>query len=132
LPYGALVASLWAAAIGVVVELVLMVRRRGADGKELLDAKGNSSSRFGWLPIPSAFGFALILPPSLSIGLAVGSMISAVWRAFSTDPKGSYATYGAPLAAGGVAGEAMVGGIAIPVLTLLTTMFIPWVFGLFF
>jgi hypothetical protein len=132
LPYGALAASIWAAVFGVVAELVLMVRRRGADGKELLDEKGNSSSRFGWVPIPSAFGFALILPPSLSIGLAVGSMISAVWRAFSTDPKGSYATYGAPLAAGGVAGEAMVGGIAIPVLTLLTTMSIPWFFGLFF
>lgn len=129
LPHGAVTASLAAAVAGVVMELMLMVKRRNADGTVFTDVNGNTQSRFWWVPIPSAFGFALILPPSLSIGFAVGSVISAVWRAFSRRDDGTYAVFGAPLAAGMVAGEAIVGGIAIPVLTLLVSFLVPLIFG---
>ncbi|MFZ9887768.1 MAG: OPT/YSL family transporter [Myxococcota bacterium] len=119
LPHGALMASLVAAMLGVILELLLLVKRRASAGALLLDENGNTSSRFWWVPIPSAFGFALILPPSLSISFAVGSVISAVWRKFSVAKHSSYSTFGAPLAAGMVAGEAIVGGIVIPVLALV-------------
>lgn len=129
LPHGALNASIVGAIIGVVFELMLMVKVKNPDGSVFLDANGNTKSRYGWVPIPSAFGFALILPPSLSIGFAVGSVISAVWRTFSRREDGTYNVYAAPLAAGMVAGEAMVGGIAIPVLTLLVSFLVPYLFG---
>lgn len=129
LPHGALEASLAAIFIGIGFELLLMVKRHGPDGKVLLDDKGNTSSRFWWVPIPSAFGFALILPPSLSISFAIGSVMSALWRTFSTRSDGTYATFGAPLAAGMVAGEAIVGGIVIPLLALGVGLLIPILFG---
>lgn len=129
LPHGALAASLVGALIGVVFELMLMVKQKDAEGRVFLDTNGNTKSRFWWVPIPSAFGFALILPPSLSIGFAVGSVISAVWRSFSRSDSGTYNVYAAPLAAGLVAGEAMVGGILIPVLTLIVSLLMPRIFG---
>lgn len=125
LPYGALPASILAALFGILSELLLMVKKRDAAGKVALDENGNTSSRFWWVPIPSAFGFALILPPSLSISFAVGSVITAVWRQFSTTSDGTQATFGAPLAAGMVAGEAIVGGIVLPVLALLVGLVLP-------
>ena len=64
----------------------------------------------------AALGFALILPASLNIGIACGSMISAVWGRFSPGEKGSFGQYGTPLASGLVAGEAMVGAILLPAL----------------
>lgn len=99
LPHGALDASIIAAAIGVIFELL--------------------SSRFWWVPIPAALGFALILPASLNIGLAIGSVISAVWHRFSQAEDGSFELYATPLASGLVAGEAMVGSILMPALTML-------------
>jgi uncharacterized oligopeptide transporter (OPT) family protein len=121
LPPGALTASLWAAAIGVVFEILLSMKRRNADGSLQLDAEGHVQSRFGWVPVPSALGFAMILPPSMSIGLALGSIIAAVWRSFSKGANGSYAAYAGPLAAGMVAGEAFVAGVLIPLLTILVS-----------
>jgi hypothetical protein len=111
LPHGARVASIVAAALGVVLELLLAMRRRHVNGTH--------SQRFPWLPIPSAFGFALILPPAITIAIAVGSVISAFWRKFSSRPEGSYAQLGAPLAAGLIAGEAMVAGILLPFLAFV-------------
>lgn len=83
------------------------------------DKDENDIQRFPWLPVPSAFGFALILPPPLMLGLGVGSVISAVWRKFSPTKGGSYKLFGAPIAAGLVAGEAMVGAILLPMLALI-------------
>ena len=111
LPRGALNASIIAVAVGIVFEILLAIRKR--------DARGHEVSRFWWIPIPSALGFALILPGALNIGMAVGSVISAVWRKFSPKEDGSYELYAAPLASGLVAGEAMVGSILIPALMML-------------
>ncbi len=86
LPRGALTASIIAMVLGIVLELLLAVRVRKSDGSE--------RQRFWWLPLPSAFGFALILPPVLTIGIAFGSVISAVWKKLS--PKEDTVTFLAP------------------------------------
>ncbi|MBN1585375.1 OPT/YSL family transporter [Candidatus Uhrbacteria bacterium] len=115
LPPGALTASAAAIAVGVLFEILLAVRRRDADGKE--------TGRFGCIPIPSALGFALILPPSLTIGIAVGSVIAAVWRKFcppQPDEGGKYDLYAAPIASGMIAGEAIIGSILLPAIAILT------------
>ncbi|MBI5211464.1 MAG: OPT/YSL family transporter [Elusimicrobia bacterium] len=114
LPRGALHASIVAIAIGVLFELLLAVRRR--------DARGNDASRFWWVPIPAALGFALILPASLNIGIAVGSVLSAIWHRFSPAEGGSFESYATPLASGLVAGEAMVGSILLPALAMVLEM----------
>lgn len=111
LPPGALTASIIAIVIGILFELLLMARTREADGTE--------RSRFWWVPIPSMFGFALILPPPLMIGIALGSTISWAWQKFSPKEDGSHALFNAPLAAGLVAGEAIVGAILLPLLGAL-------------
>jgi len=111
LPYGALNASIIAIFIGILFELLLAVRKT--------DSNGNMISRFWWIPIPAAFGFALILPPSLNIAIAIGSVTAAVWRKFSYKANGAYDLFAAPLASGLIAGEAMVGSILLPVIALL-------------
>lgn len=111
LPPGALAWSIVAIVLGVLFELLLMVRVRDADGTE--------RQRFWWVPIPSMFGFALILPPPLMIAIALGSMISWSWKKFSPEEDGMHAMLGAPLAAGLVAGEAIVGAILLPLLGAL-------------
>ena len=115
LPHGALRASLIAIVLGVVLELLLAFKKR--------DAQGNLVNRFWWVPIPSAFGFALILPGALNLGTAFGSMISALWRKFSPKEGGSFDLYAAPLASGLVAGEAIIGAILVPMLALLLELF---------
>lgn len=117
LPPYALEASVVSVIFGCLVELLLFLRRT--------DAQGQSQQRFPWLPVPSALGFALILPPSLTISMAVGSVISASWRRFSQSNAGNYALYAAPLAAGLIAGEAMVGAILLPVLGVLLEVLRP-------
>jgi hypothetical protein len=111
LPHGALTASCYAIVIGVLFELLLSLRKK--------DGVGNEVSRFPWIPIPAAFGFALILPPSLTIATAVGCVLSAVWRKFSPKTGGSYDYFAAPVASGLIAGEAMVGSILMPALAML-------------
>ena len=111
LPRGAITASWIAAVLGIAAELLLSVKKVQADG--------SVTSRFWFIPIPSALGFALILPASLNIGTAVGSLIATVWKKFSPGPDGSFEAYAAPLASGLVAGEAMVGSILLPALASL-------------
>jgi len=111
LPRGALTASIIAIFIGIIFELLRAVTRKDADG--------NEQCVFWWVPIPAAFGFALILPPSLNIGIAIGCVFAAVWGRFSPEKDGSFATYGAPLASGMIAGEAMVGSILLPALAMI-------------
>ena len=114
LPHGALTASIAAAVIGILFELLLAVRKRNKDGGE--------TTRFWWVPIPSALGFALILPPSLTIGTAFGSMVSAVWKRFSQQEGGVHDLYLAPVASGLIAGEAMVGSILLPALVAIVSL----------
>ncbi len=115
LPHGALRASVIAVFIGVFFELLLAFKKTSAEGHE--------TSRFWMVPIPAALGFALILPASLNIGMAIGSVISAVWNRFSPGENGSFGHYATPLASGLVAGEAIVGSILMPALTALMQMF---------
>ena len=79
LPHGALAASKIGIAIGVVFELLLAARKKNEAGEEV--------QRFWFVPIPGALGFALILPPSLNIALALGAVIAAVWRKASPGEK---------------------------------------------
>jgi hypothetical protein len=111
LPYGALKASIYAILIGVVFELLLSIRRRSDSGEE--------KSVFPWVPIPAALGFALILPPSLTIATSLGCVVAAVWRKFSVRAGGAFDLYAAPVASGLIAGEAMVGSILMPALAML-------------
>ncbi|GAB4032340.1 MAG: OPT family oligopeptide transporter [Elusimicrobiota bacterium] len=114
LPYGALKASIIAIVIGVLFELLLSIKK--------IDERGEEVSRFWWVPIPAAFGFALILPPSLNIAMAIGSVISAVWKRLSHKEGGSFDLYATPIASGLIAGEAMVGSILMPALFALMAM----------
>jgi hypothetical protein len=111
LPRGALGASLIAIVLGIAFELLLSFRKR--------DSRGIEKSRFWFIPVPAALGFALILPASLNIGMAVGSMISAVWKSLAPAENGSFELFATPLASGLVAGEAMVGSILIPAMMML-------------
>jgi uncharacterized membrane protein YjgN (DUF898 family) len=120
MPKGALTASIICIIVGIVAELLLSVRRRNDEGKD--------KSVFWFIPVPAQLGFALILPPSLNIAMAIGSVISAIWRKFSTEEKGSYQQYAAPLASGLIAGEAIMGAIFLPAVILL----IEWVKSLNF
>jgi hypothetical protein len=115
LPRGAMLASAIAIAIGIVFQLLLSWTKR--------DSKGNEHSRLWWVPIPAAFGFALILPASLNIAIAIGSVISAVWHRLSPKEEGSFSMFAVPVASGLVAGEAMVGAILLPALALLMELF---------
>jgi hypothetical protein len=114
LPHGALTASKFGIVIGVLFELLLSVRKKTADGSD-----DHGESRFWFVPIPAARGFALILPPSLNIALALGAVIAAVWRKFAPGPQGSFEQYAAPLASGLIAGEAVVGSILMPATAML-------------
>lgn len=108
LPHGALAASKVGIVLGVVFELLLAIPNQRGDG-----------SRLWFVPIPAALGFALILPPSLNIAIAIGAVIAAVWRRAAPEPGGNFDRYGAPLASGLIAGEAVVGSILMPALAAL-------------
>ncbi len=111
LPYGALKASVIAVFIGIFFELLLSFKKK--------DEKGNEITRFWWVPIPAALGFALILPASLNIGIALGSVFAFVWHKFSPGEGKSFDVYATPMASGMIAGEAMVGSLLLPALTAL-------------
>jgi uncharacterized oligopeptide transporter (OPT) family protein len=108
LPHGALAASKVGIVLGVVFELLLAVRAKDGEG-----------SRFWFVPIPAALGFALILPPSLNIAIALGAVTAAVWRKAAPGVDGHFERYAAPLASGLIAGEAVVGSILMPALAML-------------
>lgn len=115
LPHGALQASIIAIFVGVFFEMLLAFKKTSQEGHE--------TSRFWMVPIPAALGFALILPASLNIGIALGSVISAVWHRFSPGEEGSYGLFAAPFASGLVAGEAMVGSILLPAMAAVMQFF---------
>ena len=115
LPHGALRASVIAVFIGVFFELLLAFKKTNEQGHEV--------SRFWFVPIPAALGFALILPASLNIGMAIGSVFSAVWARFAPGEGKSFELYATPLASGLVAGEAMVGSILMPALAMALQFF---------
>ena len=111
LPHGAVMASLIGIIVGITFELLHAIHKKDENGVE--------KRVFWFIPIPAALGFALILPASLNIGTALGSVISAVWKKFDGAKAGTYEMYAAPLASGLIAGEAMVGSILLPAATML-------------
>lgn len=115
LPQGAFVASIVGIFLGVFIEILLSFHK--------MDKNGNKVQRFSFLPIPAALGFALILPGSLNLAMAFGSVIAASWRKFSSSPVGSYERFAAPIASGLMAGEAIMGSIFLPAVALLMEFF---------
>jgi uncharacterized oligopeptide transporter (OPT) family protein len=111
LPKGALNASIVAIFLGVIFEILLSFHKKDKDG--------NIKKRFWWVPIPAALGFALILPPSLNIAIASGSVVAAIWNNFSRDENGTFNLYSTPIASGLIAGEAIMGSIILPLVAIL-------------
>jgi len=126
LPHGALLASIIGLFLGVGLEFLLAATKRNEKGEELKDVDGDPIKRFWWVPIPAAFGFALILPPAVSIATALGSVIAAVWKKLSPAEGGSYTLFQKPLAAGLMAGEVIVVAIHLPLLAALMGLLKPY------
>jgi uncharacterized oligopeptide transporter (OPT) family protein len=95
LPGGALVAAGVAALAGVALAL--------------FEGRG----RFRYLPSAAALGFGLILPGLLTLPIAIGGVLAWIWQRRSPE---SFAKYRFTLAAGLVAGDAIVSGVVVPVL----------------
>jgi uncharacterized oligopeptide transporter (OPT) family protein len=73
-----------------------------------------------WIPSVAGFGFALILPGELNIPIGVGGILGWIWM------KGSPVTferYAITVASGFIAGEALLGGLVLPVLAALGISF---------
>ena len=73
-------------------------------------------ARFGWLPSAARIGFGLILPGTLTVPVAIGGALGWIWYRLA---PGSFDRYRFSLAAGLIAGDALVSGILVPVLALL-------------
>lgn len=100
LPRYALQATIVASVAGVLIEIV----------KHYAPKAGK------WLPSPSGLGFAMILPGTLNLPMAIGGITGWLW--LKKSPK-SYALYAATVASGFIGGEAIVGGIVLPILGAL-------------
>jgi uncharacterized oligopeptide transporter (OPT) family protein len=71
-----------------------------------------------FLPSAAAFGFALILPGTLNLPMGLGGVLAYVW--YRKSPQ-SYEKFGITVASGLIAGEALLGGVVVPiVMTLLS------------
>jgi uncharacterized oligopeptide transporter (OPT) family protein len=71
--------------------------------------------KFGWRWLPSAagFGFALILPGTLNLSMALGAVGAWVWQKYSPESfERNYVT----VASGFIGGEALIAGLILPVL----------------
>lgn len=101
LPRYALQATIAAAGVGILVAVV----------REKLDEAWT-----GWIPSIAGFGFALILPGELNIPIAIGGIAGWIWRKRSPQ---TYSDYAITIASGLIAGEALLGGLILPVLAAL-------------
>lgn len=98
LPRYAMEASIAAAVIGIVIAVV------------------QNKWHIPWIPSTVAFGFALILPGTLNIPMGIGGIAGWIWLKRSPE---SYGRYCVTVASGFIAGEALLGGIIIPVLSAI-------------
>jgi uncharacterized oligopeptide transporter (OPT) family protein len=66
-----------------------------------------------WLPSAGGFGFALILPGTLNLSMALGAIGAWVWSKYSPESfERNYVT----VASGFIGGEALIAGLILPVL----------------
>jgi uncharacterized oligopeptide transporter (OPT) family protein len=72
--------------------------------------------RWEWLPSAAGFGFGLILPGTLNIPMAIGGILGWLWM--RRHPS-SHDRYAVTVASGLIAGEALLGGLVMPVLRFL-------------
>ena len=94
-PPGALMWTVIAAIAGVVIALC--------------------KDKLGWRWLPSAggFGFALILPGTLNLSMALGAIIAWGWAKYAPDSfERNYVT----VASGFIGGEALIAGLILPIL----------------
>ncbi len=94
-PPGALLWTVIAGAAGIIIALA----------KDKLG--------WGWLPSAGGFGFALILPGTLNLPIALGAIGGWIWS--KADPA-SYERYYITVASGFIGGEALIAGLVLPVL----------------
>lgn len=97
-PPGALLWSLIAAGIAVVCALL------------------STRSKSVFIPNVTALGIALILPGFLTIPMACGALAGGLWQKLSPQ---SYEEKAMVLASGFVGGEALIGGLVLPILFAL-------------
>ncbi len=94
--------ALFASVIAVVAGIILSV---------IQDRAPERFTRF--IPSVTGFGFALILPGVLNIPIAVGGIAGWIWM---KTHRPSYSHYAVTVASGMIAGEALLGGLVIPLL----------------
>ncbi len=73
-----------------------------------------------WIPSIGALGFALILPGELNIPIALGGVAGWIWMKLS---RPTYERYAITVASGMIVGEALLGGLVLPVLAALGMKF---------
>jgi uncharacterized oligopeptide transporter (OPT) family protein len=101
LPQGALFWTVLASAVGVLITLA----------KHFLGIH--------WLPSPAGFGLGLILPGTLNVVIALGATVGWIWEKTA---KASFDRYMVTVASGLIAGEALLGGLVIPALPALESL----------
>jgi uncharacterized oligopeptide transporter (OPT) family protein len=74
--------------------------------------------RWEWLPSATGLGLGLILPGTLIVPMVIGGVLAWFWE--RTD-KASFDRYAITAASGLIAGEALLGGLVLPVLGYLTS-----------
>lgn len=94
-PPGALMWTVIAAMAGVILAL------------------GRGHYKLHWLPSAAGFGFALILPGTLNLPIAIGSILGWIWMKASPQ---SYERNYVTVASGFIGGEALIAGLLLPLL----------------
>jgi uncharacterized oligopeptide transporter (OPT) family protein len=97
LPRGALLWTVIAAVVGIILPVI------------------QHFWHVEWLPSAGGFGFGLILPGTLNIPMAAGGILGWLWE---RGHRMSYEHYAVTAASGLIAGEALLGGLIIPLLSL--------------
>jgi uncharacterized oligopeptide transporter (OPT) family protein len=72
--------------------------------------------KIDWLPSAAGFGFGLILPGTLNIPIAIGGIGGWLWL---RSHKPSFDRFAVTVASGFIAGEALLGGLVLPVIGFL-------------
>jgi uncharacterized oligopeptide transporter (OPT) family protein len=95
LPQGAVLWTVIAAVVGILIPLL------------------QHYGRIEWLPSAGGFGLGLILPGTLIVPMAVGGIAGWLWE---RQHKPSHERYAVTVASGFIAGEAILGGLVIPLI----------------